>query len=124
MLTGTIPPRHGIHDNMQGQVDRAELTLAEILSREGFITAAFVSAFVLDSQFGLNQGFDHYDDHFEESYNSVGINERRGDETTRLALQWLDTHKSEKFFLFLHYYDPHTTYDPPPAFAARFPDDP
>ena len=119
MLTGTIPPYHGVHDNVDYHLPEADLTLAEILRDHGFTTAAIVSAFMLDSQFGLDQGFTHYDDTITTPARTLGINERRGGDTSRLALQWLDEHKTEDFFLFLHYFDPHSPYDPPPAFAAR-----
>ena len=62
MMTGTIPPFHGVHDNQGYRLSESQLTLAEIMRENGFKTAGFISAFVLDSKFGLDQGFDHYDD--------------------------------------------------------------
>ena len=123
MLTGTIPPYHGVHDNMDYRLSQGQVTLAELLRQNGYTTGAIISAFVMDSQFDLDQGFDHYDDTFMASRTTIGINERRGDETSQLAVQWLDEHKDEDSFLFLHYYDPHASYDPPQPFAARFADD-
>jgi arylsulfatase A-like enzyme/Tfp pilus assembly protein PilF len=120
MLTGTIPPCHGVFDNTEYKLGAEFVTLAEILKDNGFTTSAFISAFVLNSRFGLAQGFDTYDDSFENPMNTTGINERRGDETTRRALKWLENHKNEKNFIFLHYYDPHFTYEPPEPFASRF----
>ena len=120
MLTGTIPPYHGIHDNTDYKLGLSNVTLTEILKESGFATAAFISSFMMDSQFGLDQGFDSYSDIFEKTYSSVGINERKGGETSRLAAQWLDTHKDESFFLFLHYFDPHKSYKPPEPFASKF----
>lgn len=122
MLTGTIPPHHAVHDNYDYWLDGSSITLAEILRDNAFATAAFVSAFVLDSQFALNQGFDTYYDHFEQQADQFQANERRADQTTRLALDWLENQKRENFFLFLHYYDPHTDYDPPEPFASKFAD--
>jgi len=124
MLTGTLPPYHGVHDNMDYQLGPPNQTLAEILKDNGFKTAAFVGAFVLHEQFGLAQGFDSYNDHFEETHNSIGINERKAGETSRLAGAWIEEHREENFFLFLHYYDPHKSYEPPDPFAARFSDNP
>ena len=69
MLTGTIPPYHGAHDNIDFKLGKSNLTLSEILSQEGFATAAVVSTFVLDYRFGLAQGFDYYNDHFENPLN-------------------------------------------------------
>jgi arylsulfatase A-like enzyme/Flp pilus assembly protein TadD len=120
MLTGTIPPFHGVHDNLDYQLGQQNETLAEILGRNDFSTGAVISAFVLDSQFGLNQGFDYYNDRFEKPIKTLNINERRGGEVNRFALEWLEEHKSERFFLFLHYYDPHLKYEPPEPFATKF----
>ena len=124
MLTGTIPPYHGVHSNTNHQLAKSNLTLAEILGENGFKTAAIVSAFVLDSTFGIDQGFDTYNDQFEEAHKAVGISERKGGETTRLVLEWLEKQKDEKSFLFLHYYDPHFDYVPPEPFASQFADNP
>jgi len=119
MLTGTIPPYHGIHDNLDYQLSLSNLTLAEILKNRGFTTGAVVSAFVLDSQFGLDQGFDYYNDEFEIEYMAVNISERKGDEASRVAVNWLQDNKDERFFLFLHYYDPHLPYNPPEPFRPE-----
>ena len=123
MLTGTIPPYHGVHDNNGYQLAGSNITLAEILNENGFSTAGFISAFVLDSQFGIDQGFETYNDRFEEELNSNGIDERRAEETSSLAMKWLDEHKGDPFFLFLHYFDPHMKYDPPEPFASEFSQD-
>jgi len=124
MLTGTIPPYHGVRDNIDYKLSRSDVTLAEILSRKRFVTGAVISAFVLDSQFGLDQGFDYYNDRFEQPFQTLDISERRGEEASRFALEWLDKHKDKRFFLFLHYYDPHTAYVPPEPFASEFEDSP
>ena len=123
MLTGTIPPTHGIHDNLSYRLAEDQYTLAELLEDAGYTTGAIVSSFVLDSQFNLDQGFDTYNDDFREEHKIAFLSERKGDETTALTLDWLDDHHDELFFLFLHYYDPHDDYDPPEPFATRFPDD-
>ncbi len=122
MLSGTVPAYHGVHDNIKYKVSSENLMLPEILQQNGFTTAAFVSSFVLDSQFGMDQGFGTYQDEFEESHSHIGVNERSGEEVTTLANQWLEQHHDEKFFLFLHYYDPHTDYRPPEPYAGTFAD--
>jgi len=122
MFTGTIPPRHGVHSNTNSYLTDTNTTLAEILRDNGYQTAAFVGAFVLNSQFGIAQGFNTYNDTFERSLRSLTNVERRGDEVSRLACEWLDAHGQDNFFLFLHYYDPHLIYDPPEPFAGRFSD--
>jgi len=120
MLTGTDPVFHGVHRNENYCLGPSNETLAERLREEGFRTAAIVSSFVLDRRFGLDQGFDTYSDRFEEGSGSIGINERRGAEVTREAVSWLAEQGDRPFFLFLHYFDPHMTYDPPEPFASRF----
>ena len=120
ILTGTIPPYHGVHDNIGYQLDESNVTLAEILKGAGFKTAAFISALVLDSKFGMNQGFDNYNDQFEKQIAVHGYIERKGLETSRLTIEWLEKNKNERFFLFLHYFDPHFNYEPPEPFASRF----
>jgi len=123
MLTGTIPPYHGVHDNYDYRLSQSNVTLAEILKENGFTTAAIISAFVLDSQFDIDQGFDTYNDRFEEEHVIEDlISERKGGETSQLAIKWLGEHKEEPFFLFLHYYDPHLDYNPPEPFASGFKD--
>lgn len=122
LFTGTIPPYHGIHDNMNYRLEDSHVTLAEILKDNGFTTAGIVSAFVLNSHFGVAQGFDHYNDEFETTLNTTGVDERLGAETSRFAIEWLKENNDEKFFLFLHYYDPHYTYEPPEPFKSAFQD--
>jgi arylsulfatase A-like enzyme/Tfp pilus assembly protein PilF len=122
MMTGTIPPHHGVHDNFNYWLHGRNVTLAEVLKENGFATAAFVSAFILDSQYAIDQGFDTYYDNFDPQPSRLEANERRADRTTRLALDWLNNHSREKFFLFVHYYDPHTEYEPPEPFASKFSD--
>jgi arylsulfatase A-like enzyme/predicted Zn-dependent protease len=120
MMTGTIPPYHGVHENQGYRLGKLNLTLAELLKDKGFTTGAVISAFVMDSQFGLNQGFDTYDDNFDEELNTIGIVERRGSEASDHAISWIEHHKDESFFLFLHYYDPHLKYVPPEPFKSLY----
>lgn len=122
MMTGTIPPYHGVRNNIGYQLSQSNQTLAEILSTEGFRTAAIVSAFVLDSKFGMAQGFESYNDRFVNVRHALSGDERIGEETTCFALEWLNEHQSEKFFLFLHYYDPHDDYEAPEPFATEYAD--
>ena len=120
MLTGTVPPYHGVHDNYDYRLGAGNVTLAEILKDKGFTTGAIVSAVVMDSEYGINQGFDYYNDRFEDSPDTVPIVQRKGAKTSRFALQWLEEHKDERFFLFLHYFDPHATYQPPEPFKSAY----
>ena len=120
MLTGTIPPYHGVHDNSDYQLSESNITLAEILKDAGFTTGAAISASVLNSRFGLSQGFETYSDHIEDMRQEGGFDERTGGETNRFAIDWLEKNKNKKFFFFLHYYDPHASYLPPEPFASEF----
>ena len=119
MLTGTIPPYHGVHDNYDYRLGSSNVTLAETLHEHDYQTAAIIGAFVMDSEFGLDQGFDTYNDRFDEETEAASISERRGGEVSRYALQWLEEHHNEPFFLFLHYFDPHVFYDPPEPFKSK-----
>jgi arylsulfatase A-like enzyme len=120
MLAGTIPPYHGVLDNGLFALSENQVTLAEILQEHEFSTGAFTSSFIINSDFGLDQGFNTYDDEFGEERNTMGILERQGDETTQLAMDWLQEHRDEKQFLFVHYFDPHFTYDAPEPFGSKF----
>lgn len=121
MLTGTNPPYHGVHDNNNYRLPDSNMTLAEALRERGYVTGAFVSAFVLDSQFGLDQGFDTYNDDSEAGSRPAPVfSERKAEAVNRAASGWLEEHAADRFFLFLHYYDPHAPYEPPQPFASTF----
>jgi arylsulfatase A-like enzyme len=124
ILTGLSPARHGLHYNLAHLLRPEIETLAEVLARSGFVTAGFVSALVLDGRYGLDQGFGTWDDEMSSSPHSVFGAERPGTETVARALRWLEEHRSERFFLFVHLYEPHEPYQAPPEFAARFPGSP
>lgn len=124
MMTGTNPPYHGVHHNLDYRLEESSVTLAEILQREGYTTGAIISAYVLDSEFGLDQGFDTYYDDFVEPMPTFFHEERKGGEASRIACEWLEKQQAERFFLFLHYYDPHWPYDPPEPFASTYADIP
>jgi arylsulfatase A-like enzyme/Tfp pilus assembly protein PilF len=110
IMTGITPLHHRVHANVGYQLDESQTTLAELLRDDGFETAAFIGAYVLDSVFGLAQGFDTYDDNLDASHEQAYLNERSAAQTTDLANAWLTKHRRDKFFLFIHYYDPHDPY--------------
>jgi len=120
MLTGTVPPYHGVHDNYDYRLADGNVTLAEILKDKGFTTGAIISAIVMDSQFGINQGFDYYNDRFKNPLGVPAIIQRKGSEATSFAIKWLEENKNENFFLFLHYFDPHADYEPPEPFRSAY----
>ncbi|MFT7485378.1 MAG: choline-sulfatase [Candidatus Paceibacteria bacterium] len=118
ILTGTLPPEHGIHDNGRRALSNELTTLATVFKQRGYRTGAFVSAIALDRSFGLDQGFDVYDDELNSGTVKAGrIIHRAGDQTTDRALQWLQQGE-QPFFLWVHYYDPHAEYSPPVEFAG------
>ena len=119
LLTGTIPPVHGVRNNESYRLAEDRLTLAEILRERGWRTAAFVGAFPLAARFGLAQGFETYDDAFlGRATRGTLFNERPAEEVSRAAIAWLGSRGAEPFFLFLHYFDPHGPYAPPEPWAS------
>jgi arylsulfatase A-like enzyme/Flp pilus assembly protein TadD len=127
LFTGLLPPRHGIRDNGGFFLDDRHTTLAERLSAAGWKTGAFVGAWVLASKWGLAQGFETYSDTFDLSrYKSISLGsvQKRGDEVVDDALRWLEGVKDQRFFGWIHLYDPHTPYDPPEPFRSRYPGQP
>lgn len=127
LLTGTYPTFHGVRDNGGFLVPQQIETLAEIMLKNGYQTSAFVAAYVLDSKWGLNQGFDFYFDRFDLSKFktiSLGQVQRPGHEVIEEVIPWLDEHKDEKFFTWIHLYDPHTPYEPPPPYDSLYPNRP
>jgi arylsulfatase A-like enzyme/lipopolysaccharide biosynthesis regulator YciM len=124
LMTGTFPAWHGVRDNGGFYVSEDQTTLAEVLRGRGYRTGGFVGAFVLDSRWGINQGFDRYFDEFDLSrYEGKGLDavQRPGSEVVDHALAWLDEDKDRPFFAWVHLYDPHTPYTPPDTYRARFP---
>lgn len=124
LLTGTYPTFHGVRDNGGFLVPQELLTLAELFKDREYRTSAFVAAYVLDSKWGIDQGFDYYFDQFDLSkYKTISLGnvQRRGDEVIDEALSWLDKNSEENFFTWIHLYDPHTPYDPPSPFRERYP---
>ncbi len=124
ILTGLYPFQHGVRDNSGFRLAAKIPTLATVLRGAGYATGAFVGAFPLDSQFGLDHGFDVYDDHYPKGSNDTEFifPERRGDEVVGLALAWWRAQKGKPRFLWVHLYDPHAPYEPPEPFASRFKD--
>ena len=124
ILSGALPPRHGVRDNGAFNVPPELPLLPEILHARGWATAAFVGAFVLDSRWGLARGFDRYFDQFDtrkERLVSIGDIERPGSEVIDAALAWLGEADPKKpFFLWIHLYDPHAPYAPPPPFDQEY----
>ena len=123
MFTGTFPMHHGVRDNGGYYLGQDQVTLAETLKENGYQTGGFVAAFVLDSRWGLNQGFDRYYDDFDlAKYENVGLDtvQRRGGEVLQEAVKWMEEVKDDRFFAWLHFYDVHTPYEAPEPFLSRY----
>ena len=124
LFTGQSPLRHDVHDNIGFYLSESIPTLASHLNEAGYRTGGFVGAFVLDSRFGIARGFDTYYDDFEAEPETVAdgfVVQRRGEEVLERAIEWMEkaaepSPKPKPFFTFLHFYDPHTPYDPPAPF--------
>jgi arylsulfatase A-like enzyme len=128
LLSGLYPLAHGVRDNSGFRFPADRETLAARLKARGYRTAAFVSAFPLDSRFALDAGFEVYDDRLggaeTQLTRAFEVPERKGAVTVAAALAWLGEHRTEKTFAFVHLYEPHFPYTPPEPFAERFPGDP
>lgn len=127
LFTGQDPPAHGVRNNGIHALPPTATTLAELLRDAGFRTGAFVSAAVLDRRYGLDQGFEHYDDDLAGGNPKAPreVAERPAEATVAAARTWLDAlPATERFFLWVHLFDPHAAYAPPPLWAERFRDRP
>jgi len=140
IMTGKYPQNHGARDNLNYLLSKKNLTLAEILKEQGYSTGAVVANRVIRSTRKLDQGFDYYGESFAYDQLSylipgllaykISVEKLRLENLwhwklgagycTDLALQWLKKHHRARFFLWVHYMDPHCPYDPPKLFADKF----
>lgn len=123
LFTGKYPHTHGVPAN--GHVIHEDnLMLAEILEAAGFHAAGFLGSFALDSRFNFAQGFDHFDQEFDILAKTWGMqNERRAETVTDAVISYLERNGvPPHLFLFVHYFDPHVPYDPPPPFDTMYGD--
>jgi arylsulfatase A-like enzyme/thioredoxin-like negative regulator of GroEL len=126
MFTGTNPNVHHVRDTGGFVLQPSTVTMATILRKHGWNTAAFVSAVVLKRAFGFNQGFSVYDDRMPGGSGGEGAMRNAGI-TVDHALAWLNAQPAQStkpFFVWLHFYDAHQPYVPPPAeFQRQYPGD-
>ncbi|MEW6367094.1 MAG: sulfatase-like hydrolase/transferase [Acidobacteriota bacterium] len=123
IMTGTLPLFHGVRDNGGFIVPEGIETMAELFKRRGYETGAFVAAYVLDSKWGLNQGFDTYFDRFDLSKFkriSLGTVQRPANEVVDEVIPWLEKNRLGNFFVWVHLYDPHSPYEPPAPFSEQY----
>jgi arylsulfatase A-like enzyme/tetratricopeptide (TPR) repeat protein len=122
ILTGAYPFQHGIRDNSGYRLAAGARTTATLLKQAGYATGAFVAAFPLHSRFGLNQGFDVYDDRFGETRapTEFVMPERPAHEVVALARDWIRAQQGHPWFAWVHVFEPHAPYRPPPPFDTRY----
>ena len=144
LLTASYPTRHGLHDNGTFRLGPSSPTLAEALKRDGYRTAAFVGAFVLDARFGLGRGFEVYDDRMLGRGGDVEFVQRSAEQVLAPAYEWITSGGSgfgargsaapsaqspapspqppapSPWFVWAHLYDPHEPYAPPEPYRSRY----
>jgi choline-sulfatase len=126
ILTGLLPSTHGVTD-FAIPLATTHPTWADLLSAQGYQTAAFIGAVILDSKAlapGLDRGFDYYDNFPEHPKTKArwGRVERRGIEVVQHAETWLTAHPRGPRFVWAHLYDPHDPYEPPPPYSIKYKD--
>ena len=145
ILTGELPFTHGLRDNSGYRLPEEARTAATMLKQAGYATAAFVAAFPLNARFGLNTGFDVYDDHVggELGLTDLDMPERPATRVVQLARDWIADHAggtgapgaemketasggrgAKPWFVWVHVYEPHAPYQPPPPFDRQYADRP
>lgn len=126
ILSGELPFEDGVRDNVGFTVKPDQWLIQRALHDRGWPTGGFVSAYVLRKATGIGQGFDVYDSDMPPTSGEEGIGQvrRDGAETLASALKWVDGRDPKKpFFLFIHFYEPHTPYTPPARYAMYLPYD-
>jgi choline-sulfatase len=126
ILSGTFPPFHSVSNFASPLPDRIPY-LSEILRSHGYRTGAFVGSLVLDPRSGTAPGFDRGFDRYDAGFrlrrpgeNRYGTLERRGDDVAARALQWIGQTDPKPWFAWVHLFDAHDPYDPPPDLTQRF----
>lgn len=124
MFTGLLPPQNGVRDNIGFTLDATKHpTLAAKMKAAGYSTGGAVSSYVLKHDSGVSAGFDAWDDDIKVIPGAVLSNlYRRGEETINIAHSWISSHRDQKFFYFLHLYEPHAPYEPPEPYKSRYRD--
>ena len=122
MLTGMLPPEHGVRNNIGFAFDgKAHVSLPRLLKERGYATGAAVSSYVLRNETGLGALFDFYEDSFDTTPGIQSVNyQRSGDKTAAFAEPWIGEHAGKPFFFLFHIYEPHVPYDPPEPFRSQY----
>jgi len=121
ILTGLYPYEHGVRDHSGYRMKPGTPTVATMLKRSGFATGAFVGGVPLERRFGLDEGFDVYDDRFGRTGNASDFTmaERPAGEVVEVALKWIGAQQG-RWFAWVHVFDPHAPYTPPPPFDTEY----
>jgi arylsulfatase A-like enzyme len=122
ILTGFFPHELKIFNNSD-KLAEGVVSLPEILRQAGYTTIGVVSNFVLRKTSGYEQGFDYYDDQMDDTEITRGLPERIAAKTTDTAISLLRLNHEKRFFMWIHYQDPHGPYDPPPPYNTMFLDE-
>jgi arylsulfatase A-like enzyme/Tfp pilus assembly protein PilF len=124
IFTGQNPNVHKVRNTGGFILPSAARPLARILSEQGWDTAAFIGSAVMKKLFGFDNGFAVYDDEMPRPGNRNEFREdpeRRASVVVDRAIDWLSKRPAGKpFFLWVHIYDPHIPYQPPPEFASKY----
>lgn len=121
ILTGLLPPKHGVRNNLGYRLSPEIPTLPKMLKSHGYETGAAISAFVLRGELGLAQAFDFYEDGILSRPNvPIGAMQRSGDRTVAAALPWIEQRKDAPFFFMLHFFEPHSPYEAPEPFKSKY----
>ncbi len=114
LFTGRYPLGHRVRDNGTFFLEENEVTLAEMMTQRGYETYAVIASFVLQAKFGLNQGFSEYEDslNMDELLHNF-YSEIPADVVYTKFDRWFKKRRKEKFFAWVHFYDPHAPYEPP-----------
>lgn len=126
ILTGLYPKNHGIRDNHHFKLKKEVKTIGELLKEKGYYNIAVVSASPLRKVYGLNKGFEIYDDEGlgVQGDESLVPSYRKGEKSVERALKYVSDNKLKKIFLWLHIYEPHVPYEPPLEFYKEYENDP
>jgi arylsulfatase A-like enzyme/Tfp pilus assembly protein PilF len=130
IMTGMYPVANGVHDNGSFRLDGKRPTLARTLKAADYRTAAFVGSFVLDARFGLNVGFDLYDDRMHGSGSNLEVVQRTAEQVLAPAADWIlqeteiarqpGATRHQPWLAWVHLYDPHEPYMPPEPYKSRY----
>jgi arylsulfatase A-like enzyme/Flp pilus assembly protein TadD len=127
ILTGTYPTINHVRGMGGFVLPRTLPTLATLTQAAGYATAAIVGSAVLNRRYGLARGFTTYDDNVASSREQKlpgRYSKRPASVVTDRAIAWLEENYKARFFLWVHYYDPHAPYDPPEPFKRLYAKDP